>query len=249
MKNNPLHLDEWKDLDIVASNDKENPLRAYFKRNPGRLMSKWDHYLDIYHRHFERFRSRPITVVEFGVFHGGSLQMWRDYFGPDSRIVGVDVNPRLQDLGDSGIEIHIGDQADRRFLRELAKKLGPIDILIDDGGHSMPQQIATVEELYGSVKNDGVVLVEDTHTSYWREYGGGLRTPYTFMEFAKRLVDELNAWHSRDPHSFSPGPFTTTARSMHFYDSVVVIEKGAHERPFEVSSGTPSFPIETPVNG
>jgi hypothetical protein len=233
----------------VASNDSSNPLRAYFKRNPGRLMSKWDHYLDIYHRHFERFRGRPVTVVEFGVFHGGSLQMWRDYFGPSSRIVGVDVNPRLQDLGEPGIEVHIGDQADRRFLRELASRVGPIDILIDDGGHTMPQQIATVEELYGAVRDDGVVLVEDTHTSYWREYGGGLRTPYSFMEFAKRLVDELNAWHSRDPHSFAPGVFTRSARSMHFYDSVVVIEKGEHERPFEVSSGTPSFDIETPVNG
>jgi hypothetical protein len=225
-----------------------NPLREYFKRNPGRLMSKWDHYLDIYHRHFQRFRGRPVTLVEFGVFHGGSLQMWRDYFGPDSRIVGVDVNPRLSDLGEPGIEIHIGDQSDRHFLRELARKVGPIDILVDDGGHTMPQQIATVEELYGSVKEEGVLLVEDTHTSYWREYGGGLRAPYSFMEFAKRLVDELNAWHSHDPHSFAPGPFTRSARSMHFYDSVVVIEKGVHDRPFEVSSGAPSFPIDTPVN-
>jgi hypothetical protein len=225
-----------------------NPLSDYFARNPGRLMTKWKHYFDIYHRHFARFRSRPLTLVEFGVFHGGSLQMWRDYFGPSARIVGVDINPRLADLGEPGIEIHIGDQGDRRFLRELAAKVGPIDILIDDGGHTMPQQIATLEELYGAVAADGVILVEDTHTSYWREYGGGLRSRISFMEFAKHLVDELNAWHSRDPHSFAPGPFTRSARSLHFYDSVVVIEKGVHDRPEEVSSGEPSFPIETPVN-
>ena len=218
-----------------------NPLRTYFDNNPGRLMTKWDHYLDVYHRHFARFRGRACTIVEFGVFHGGSLQMWRDYFGPQCRVIGVDINPRLLDLGEPGIEIIIGDQRDRQFLRALAQKVGPIDILLDDGGHQMTQQIATVEELYGHVKPDGVILVEDTHTSYWRSHGGGLTATYTFMEIAKRLVDELNAWHSRDPHSFPVGNFTQTAQSVHFYDSVVVIEKGPHPKPHERHSGVPSF--------
>lgn len=225
-----------------------NPLQAYFERNPGRLMRKWLHYFDVYHRHFARYRGTACTLVEFGVYHGGSLQMWRDYLGPQARIVGVDIDPRLTDLGEPGVEIVIGDQADRAFLRKLAKDLGRIDILIDDGGHTMRQQIATVEELFGTVADDGVLLVEDTHTSYWREYGGGLRAPHSFMEFAKQLVDELNAWHTRDPHSFAPGAFTRSARSMHFYDSVVVIEKGAHPQPEERQTGTPSFDPATPVN-
>jgi cephalosporin hydroxylase len=224
-----------------------NPLIEYFDNNPGRMMLKWQHYLDIYHRHLQRFRGTPCTIVEFGVYHGGSLQMWRHYFGEQCRVIGVDINPRLQSLGEPGIEILIGDQGDRSFLRQLAARVGPIDILIDDGGHTMQQQIATLEELYGAVKVDGVIIVEDTHTSYWREYGGGLRAPMTFMEFAKRLVDELNAWHSRDPQSFAPGGFTRQTQSMHFYDSVVVIEKGPHPQPVQISSGTPSFPIETPV--
>lgn len=225
-----------------------NPLLAYFERNPGRLMRKWMHYFDVYHRHFERYRGTACTFVEFGVYHGGSLQMWRDYLGPKARIVGVDINPRLTELGEPGIEIVIGDQGDREFLRKLAKDLGRIDVLVDDGGHTMQQQIATLEELYGAVADDGVILVEDTHTSYWREYGGGLRSQRSFMDFAKHLVDELNAWHSRDPHSYQPSGFTTSTRSMHFYDSVVVIEKGAHPRPVERQSGTPSFDLDTPVN-
>lgn len=225
-----------------------NPLRAWFDRNPGRYLLKWEHYFDIYHRHFARFRGRPVTVLEFGVFHGGSLQMWREYFGPASRIVGVDINPRLSDIGEDGVEIVIGDQGDRAFLKDLARRVGPIDVLIDDGGHTMAQQIATLEELYGAVQPDGVLLVEDTHTSYWSEYGGGLRARGSFMELAKHLADELNGWHSRDPHSFGPGPFTRSARSVHFYDSIVVIEKGSHQKPREVHSGTPSFPLDRPVS-
>ena len=226
-----------------------NPLRQYFDANPGRLIDKWEHYFDIYHRHLQRFRGKPVTVVEFGVYHGGSLQMWRNYFGPQARIVGVDINPRVRELGDPGIEIIIGDQGDRAFLRDLAKRVGPIDVLIDDGSHVMTHQIATLEELYPKVSPEGVILVEDTHTSYWRERGGGLRQPFTFIEYCKRLIDDLGAWHSRDPHSFSPSMFTRTARSMHFYDSVLVIEKGPVEPPRQCHSGTPSFPLETPANG
>ena len=221
----------------------ENPLRAYFDRNPGRLIHKWEHYFDIYHRHFARYRGRPCTIVEIGIFHGGSLQMWRDYFGPEARIIGVDIDPETAQFAAPGTEIMIGDQADRSFLRELARRAGPIDILIDDGGHTMAQQITTLEELYAQVTADGIVLVEDTHTSYWRMSGGGLRIPYTFMETVKRLVDDLNAWHTQDPHSLAPTEFTRTARSMHFYDSIVVIEKGAHPKPRTVSSGTPQFPL------
>ncbi len=66
----------------------ENPLAEYFFNNPGRLIHKWHHYFDIYHRHFARFRGRSPVVVEIGVFHGGSLQMWHHYFGPGTRVVG-----------------------------------------------------------------------------------------------------------------------------------------------------------------
>lgn len=220
----------------------DNPLRDYFERNPGRLIDKWLHYFEIYHRHFQRFRDRKITLLEIGIYQGGSLQMWRDYFGPKARIIGVDINPRVRQLAEPGIEIEVGDQTDREFLRGLRKRIGSVDILIDDGGHSMIQQLTTLEELYDSVAEDGVYLVEDLHTSYWREFGGGFRHPLTFVETAKSLVDQLNAWHSRDRHSFAPTTFTASTRSLHFYDSVLVIEKGPHPKPEQKSTGKLVFP-------
>jgi hypothetical protein len=219
-----------------------NPLREYFERNPGRLIDKWVHYLEVYHRHFQRLRGRPCTVLEIGVYHGGSLQMWRHYFGPEARIIGVDANPRCATLAEPGIEIHIGDQADRGFLRRLKASAGPFDIVIDDGGHTMMQQMVSLEELFDAVKPDGIYLVEDLHTSYWREYGGGYRHPFSFIELAKGLIDQLNAWHSRDGHSFLPTPFTQSVTSLHFYDSVLVIEKGPHPRPVQKRTGRPVFP-------
>jgi len=222
--------------------DPNNPLHAYFRNDSGRLVDKWFHYLDVYHRHFARFRGREFTLLEIGVYHGGSLQMWRDYFGPGARIIGVDVNPRCQELAAPGIEIVIGDQADPRFLDALRQRIGRIDMLIDDGGHTMQQQLATFSALFPYVDANGVYLCEDVHTSYWREFGGGFRQQNTFIEVMKGLIDHLNAFCSKDPNSFAPSKFTHTAASMHFYDSIVVIEKQTREQPRRVVCGTPSFP-------
>ncbi|NTU94604.1 MAG: class I SAM-dependent methyltransferase, partial [Bacteroidales bacterium] len=121
-----------------------NDLEKYFTENTGRLIHKWMHYFEVYDHHFSRFRGTDVHILEFGIFQGGSLQMWKDYFGPDCRIYGIDINPMCKNLEEDRVEIFIGDQEDRTFLKSLAAKIPRIDILIDDGGHTMKQQIATV---------------------------------------------------------------------------------------------------------
>jgi hypothetical protein len=227
-----------------------NPLREYFENNPGRLIHKWVHYFDIYHRHFSRFRHQPVTVVEFGVFHGGSLQMWRHYFGPEARIIGIDFNPACRSLEEDQIEIHIGNQEDEAFLTRLCSEIGQFHILIDDGGHTMGQQITTFEMMFPALAADGAYLVEDLHTSYWPEYGGGysrptsraFKGPRTFVEYSKNLIDALHAWHAPDQDLLPVSDFTRSAVSMHYYDSVLVIEKGAVTRPYSKTTGVPSLP-------
>ena len=221
----------------AAAAENENPLAVWCARHAGRPLYKWLHYLEIYHRHFERYRGAAPVVLEIGVFDGGSLQMWRDYFGPGCRLYGVDVDERCKAYADGDTKILIGDQADRGFLARLRRELPRIDILIDDGGHRMDQQIPTFEELYPHVADDGIYLCEDLHTSYVKSFGGGFRDPGTFIEFSKRLVDQLNAWHSEGPSEFAVDDFTRTAFAMHYYDSVLVIEKRPLRKPVRVTAG------------
>jgi hypothetical protein len=202
----------------------DNPLWKFFSNNEGLVIHKWHHYFDIYHNHFHRFRNLPATIFEIGVFQGGSLKMWKSYFGPNAKIYGVDIDPRCKELEEDQIKIFIGDQADRGFLQELRGKIGAIDILIDDGGHTMTQQITTFDELYPAVSETGVYLIEDLHTSYWEEYGGGYKKQGSFIEYAKEFIDFINAWHSRDPE-LTPNFLTKSTTGIHFYDSVLVIEK------------------------
>ena len=178
-------------------------------------------------------------MLEIGVFHGGSLQMWRDYFGPGARIVGVDIDPRCRQFEEDGVRVLIGDQADRAFLAGVREQLPHIDIVIDDGGHTMVQQITTFEELYPHVQPNGIYLCEDLHTSYWPPWGGGYRREGTFIEYAKALVDQLHAWHSDEPARHVIDTVTRSAYALHFYDSVLVVEKKPIERPQASQTGQP----------
>lgn len=224
-----------------------NYLEIYFKENNKRLIHKWIHYFEVYDRHFSRFRNKEIVVFEIGVFHGGSLQMWKNYFGPKAKIYGLDVNPRCKELEEDGIEIFIGSQSDRAFLRELKRKIPPIDILIDDGGHTMRQQIVSYEELFDHVKSDGVYLCEDLHTSYRLTYGGGHKRHGTFIEYSKNFIDFLNAFHS-EQSSLKVNNFTRSVFSISYYDSILVVEKRKMEEPRSEMSGNRSFPEEKPLS-
>lgn len=226
---------------LTGEPNNDNPLWEYFSHNPGRLIDKWHHYFDIYHAHFRRYRGQPVSMLEIGVAHGGSLQMWKKYFGPRAKIYGLDINPDCKLLEESQIEIFIGDQSDRELLRQFVEKAGPFDIVLDDGGHTAAQQIATFEALFPAVTDTGIYVVEDLHTSYWKEYGGGYQESGSFIEYAKQFIDSINAWHSREP-GFAPDHLTRSLTGIHFYDSMLVLEKQPRpSKPATSMTGKRSF--------
>ena len=221
-----------------------NDLLTYFENNKGRQIFKWMHYFDIYDRYFSKYRGTDVRFLEIGIFQGGSLQMWKDYFGPKAKIFGVDINARCKQFEEDQVRIFIGDQADKKFLSGLKKELPRLDIVIDDGGHTMEQQINTFEALYPHLSPNGVYLCEDTHTSYWQRYGGGLGKAGTFIEYSKNFADALHAWHFEDGGGKDKNisDFTKSAFGVHFYDSIVVVEKRPIGRPEMRKVGVPSFP-------
>lgn len=216
------------------------PLRTIFERNEGRLIYKCEHYFDVYERHFSTFRGRSPRILEIGVFHGGSLDMWGSYFGRGTHLVGIDIDQRCADLARRNIHIRNGDQSDRDFLRRVVAEDGPFDVIIEDGSHLPEHQIIAFEELWSAVKPGGVMLVEDLCTNYWPEYGGERGADGMFMEYIKPLVDDLNALNSRSD-DFTPTDFTPTCTGMHVYDSMVVFDLGTHEPLATRLSGRPVF--------
>ena len=201
-------------------------LWSEFLTNQQRTIHKWTHYFPAYEAHFARYINRPLFFLEIGCGRGGSAQMWKRYFGPYAQIVGLDINPECKSFEEDQIQIRIGSQSDTGFLQSVLDEFGTPQIVLDDGSHQMAHVVETFRYLYQRTAPDGVYMVEDLHTAYWDEYGGGLRREGTFIELCKTLIDELNADWSRD--KLPPTDFTRSTLSMHFYDSIVALERGRH---------------------
>ena len=153
--------------------------------------TKHSNFFCIYDDLLKKFKNRDVTLVEIGVASGGSLFMWKNYFGNKARIIGIDFNPGSKKWEKHGFEIYIGNQSDPKFWKEFFEKIGKIDILIDDGGHTNEQQIVTFLNTFENINEEGLIIIEDTHTSYMKEFGNPSK--YSFMNFCKKIIDEQNS--------------------------------------------------------
>lgn len=195
-----------------------------FKTNDGKLIHKWLHYFPIYEKHLAPWRNKTLTFIEVGVSQGGSLQMWQRFFGPMATIIGIDINPDCAAHQEQGIHVRIGDQSDPAFLQSIYDEFGQPDIIIDDGSHMMSHIKDTFEFFYPKISKNGLYIVEDLHTAYWEEYGGGVDDPDTFINVSKKFIDQLYADYSRGV--IAPDFMTRHTFGISFYDSVIVFERG-----------------------
>lgn len=197
-----------------------NDFENFFWRESDRCIHKWSNYFKFYDKYFQKYKNRPIKLLEIGVNEGGSLQMWQSYFNKSSLIVGMDINPNCIGCGDYNIKIFIGDQSNVNDLEKMVNEYGTFDIIIDDGSHVHSHQTFTFEYLYDYLNAGGTYLVEDTHTSYWSDWK---QTNETFMEYSKRIVDDLTAYHKYDDKFVTK--YTRTLAGIYFHDSMVFFEK------------------------
>ena len=53
-----------------------------------------------------------------------------------------------------------------------------------------------------------------------------------FIEYAKKLIDYLNAYWSLEGDNLNANYFTDSVYSMHFYDGIVAIEKKLRDKRY-----------------
>lgn len=207
-------------------------------RSPGsRSITKHENYFSIYDQCLAPYLDRPITLIEIGVQHGGSMQMWKRHLHPGSTVVGLDIYAECKQYEEPGVRIFIGDQSDKAFLANVIAEVGRADVIIDDGSHIPSHQVASFEYLFSAgLARRGVYIVEDCHTSYWPRYGGGLRRKGTFIEYAKRTVDDINWWHIEGRRADKPW-LTDMLESVTFFSSVVVFQKAEMRAFGEIQAG------------
>tara|TARA_Y100000816_G_scaffold5977_1_gene3630 strand:+ start:153 stop:917 length:765 start_codon:yes stop_codon:yes gene_type:complete len=180
--------------------------------------TKHSSYFPVYDEIFEKYIGKKITFVEVGVFGGGSLFMWRNFFGKQARIIGIELNPEAKKWEKDGFEIFIGDQSDPDFWTDFYKQVGEVDILLDDGGHTYIQQIVTAEYALDNIKDGGVLAVEDTHTSYMDKFGD---KSIKFTNYISKMTDRINSRFG----SFKNIKNNKKVFSISVYESIVAFFK------------------------
>ena len=216
---------------IVCSKDLIK-LATFYKTD--KWNSHW--YVQHYQKHFENLRTKKLNILEIGIGGdadpnkgGASLRMWRTYF-PKSKIYGIDIYEKKAHE-EKRIKTFQGNQIDAKFLKQVVNKIGELDIIIDDGSHINEHVITSFKILFPMLNKNGVYIIEDVQTSYWKKFGGNkenLNSNETIMGFFKNLCDGLNYMEFSDS-DYHPNYFEKHIISIHFYHNLIFIYKGENK--------------------
>src|SRR5690606_25272310 len=108
-------------------------------------------------------------------------------------------------------------------------EMGGIDIVLDDGSHVAAHQATSFDVLFPLLAEGGLYVVEDLHTAYWREFGGGYRSTQSFVARLKTLIDDMHHWYHRGGRRIAAA--ADRVAGLHIHDSIAFIEKRRVTQP------------------
>jgi hypothetical protein len=174
-------------------------------------------YTDTYARFFAERQNQTIRLLEIGIDRGASIPVWEDFF-PAATFAAIDIKPRCRKFATPRTTVHIGSQTDPEFLGQVNGRSGPFDVMIDDGGHTMEQHAVSLQTLWPLLNPGGFYVIEDLHTAYWADFGGGYMSEDSTVEKLKHVIDSLNS-------DRGPAPVVTGLAGMWFATSICVLAK------------------------
>ena len=219
-----------------SSFDGNESFEELFWKQADNPIIKWHHYFSLYDTHFGKWRGKPVRFLEIGVAKGGSLDIWRKFFGDDATIYGIDINPECVQFNGKSGQVRIGSQADTRFLKDVIDEMGGVDLVLDDGSHNSHHIRSTFRTLFPMMATGGTYMIEDLHAAYWSDFSGGYRKKSSFIEDIKTMIDDMHHWYHFN--GIKIGAVENLYSGMHLYDSVAVFDRADVHKPlYSWSSG------------
>ena len=189
----------------------ENPFEEIAVRLGVSKLS-YPYYMGAFWKHLQHLREEPITLLEIGVAQGESLRMWEEWF-PNAKIYGIDIDPLCSKFESDRTKVFIGNQADKDFMESVVAVTGPLDVVVDDGGHQMKEQQDCLRLLWPHLKPFGTYVIEDLDVCY----GPDVKNRTT--DFLKALVDDQYVGYHHET------PLLGNVQEIHFYHSMCVLIK------------------------
>lgn len=222
-------------LQIVPTSENKQVLKSIYMSYPYKeAFHHWLEFSDAYERHFARKRihQNDIKLLEIGVQSGGSINVWKDYFGETLFYVGIDINKNCKYLEklERKIHVEIGTQSDVNFLSAICSQYGPFDIIIDDGSHVTRDILISLKALFTTcLKDKGIYAIEDLHAPAQIFKGkpnmtvDGKDIYAHFADFARDMSAYFKQNRKRlsDFNLTNISPFSGHITRMEFYDSML----------------------------
>jgi len=139
---------------------------------------------------------KEIVLVEFGVFRGASMKMWRRLF-PTATIIGVDNDVYFLDHPEKAEEIGFvfmhGQQTETKIVSRIVKDYGIPSLVVDDGSHAYSDMIETAINCIPYMKPGGLYVIEDTHVGWASPQWPGMARTRNGPNRMRELFDFVNA--------------------------------------------------------
>jgi len=189
-------------------------------------------FLSFYDTFFSPFTGENVAIMELGVFKGGAIELWHDYF-PAGQVIGLDLELQVSFPDKERIHLFEGRQDDLELL-DRAAGVAPegLDFIIDDASHvAEPTRAGFWHLFHHHLKPGGWYFIEDWGTGYWenwpdgKKYSSDTNHMAGMVGFVKSLVDEVGAhdrtrdWYDQDWTHDSP------FAEVRFVPSIVAIQK------------------------
>lgn len=177
-------------------------------------------YTDFYDKLLRPIRNQPITMLEIGVAGGESILMWQDWFHHSkTRIFGVDIEDRPLPEFDPRTTIIIGDASLANMVYDITQRTGPLDLVIDDGGHHSGQQKDSLRLFWPHIKPGGWMITEDCHTSFHMPWT--LPDEISFIRHLDQWIEDV----MEKGEGLSGAPVRSTVEEIIVRKSIVAIKK------------------------
>jgi len=196
-----INLDEYQKTNYSLFDKNLNDLFDFFNSDKGNFFEnqysqpskrtkeklKAHGYGKFYEKYFDKIRFDKLSILEIGSFHGNASASLFFYF-KNSILYAADIFPDLFRYKSKRITNFFLNSSEEKSIKEnILDKNIQFDIIIEDAGHSLKDQIISIFMLFRSIKKGGLFIVEELEFPDTRDDMNLLNEKPTLREIFKKI--------------------------------------------------------------
>jgi hypothetical protein len=146
-------------------------------------------YTDEYEKHLSPYVGKNPTILEIGVWEGGSALLWQEFLNP-KEICAIDIDDyiKIRHKLNSSFKFYHRNAYIQETV-ELIKRDFPdgFDIIIEDGVHTIESNEFALKNYLPMLKSGGIMIIEDVPINT------PVEIPFGFSLLHPNLIDEMSS--------------------------------------------------------